>query len=59
MKVIILALAFMCVFESLMPLLLPETWQKALREMAAADPDMVRQVAAVVLAAGLAVIWLL
>ena len=59
MKVIILALAFMCVFESLMPLLLPETWQKALREMVAADPDMVRKVAAVVLAAGLAVIWLL
>lgn len=59
MKVIILALAFMCVFESLMPLLLPETWRKALREMAAADPDMVRKVAAVVLAAGLAVIWLL
>ena len=59
MKVIILALAFMCVFESLMPLLLPEAWQKALREMAAADPDMVRKVAAVVLAAGLAVIWLI
>ena len=59
MKVIILALAFMCVFESLMPLLLPATWQKALREMAAADPDKVRKVAAVVLAAGLAVIWLI
>ena len=59
MKVIILALAFMCVFESLMPLSLPEIWQKALREMAAADPDMVRKVAAVVLAAGLAVIWLI
>ena len=59
MKVIILALAFMCVFERLMPLFLTETWQKALREMAAADPDMVRKVAAVVLAAGLAVIWLL
>lgn len=59
MKVIILALAFMCVFESLMPLLLPEIWQKALREMAAADSDMVRKVAAVVLAAGLAVIWLI
>lgn len=57
MKVIILALAFMCVFESLLPLVLPETWQKALREMSQADPAWVRKVAAAVLVAGLAVIW--
>lgn len=59
MKVIVLALAFMCVFESLMPLVLPEAWQRALREMAGADPVMVRKIAAVVMAAGLAVIWLI
>ena len=58
MKVIILALAVMCVFESLMPLVLPEAWQRALREMAGADPVMVRKIAAGVMAAGLAVIWL-
>ncbi len=59
MKVIVLALAFMCVFESLMPLVLPETWQRALREMANADAATVRKIAAVVMAAGLAVIWLI
>ena len=59
MKVIILALAFMCVFESLMPLVMPEAWQRALREMAGADAATVRKVAAAVMAAGLAVIWLI
>lgn len=59
MRVIVLALAFMCVFEGLMPLVLPRTWQRTLRQLSEINPESVRIMAACVIALGLAVIWLM
>lgn len=57
MKVILLALGFMAVFEGLLPLLATNWWQSSLKIIAAADPRQVRNTAAIVIVAGLAVIW--
>lgn len=58
MKVILLALGFMAVFEGLLPLLATKWWQSSLMMIAAADPRQVRNTAAIVIILGLALIWL-
>lgn len=57
MKTILLALGFMSIFEGLMPLISPESWQEALRRIAAMDPAAIRRFAMIVVVIGLAVVW--
>lgn len=57
MKVIILALGFMAIFEGLMPLIATEAWKKALRQMLGIDNESIRKVALTVICLGLAIIW--
>ena len=57
MKTILLALGFMAIFEGLMPLISPESWQEALRRIAAMDPAAIRRFAMIVVVIGLAVVW--
>ncbi len=58
MKVIVLALGFMAIFEGLMPLIAPATWQKSLRMLSELPADSVRRMAAGVIIVGLAVVWI-
>lgn len=57
MKVIVLALAFAAVLESLFPVIAPHLWKRSLAELSKADEALVRRVALVILAAALTVIW--
>lgn len=57
MKVLLLALGFMMVFEGLMPMIAPDLWQNALKKIAAESPEQVRKVAMAVVAGGLASVW--
>lgn len=58
MKVLLLAVGFACVFESLMPLIAPRLWQDTLRRISGLGEDEVRRMAFVVAIAGLALIWM-
>lgn len=57
MKTILLALGFMAIFEGLMPLIAPESWQQAIRRLTAMDPEVIRRFAMAVVVAGLVVVW--
>ena len=57
MKVLLLALGFMMIFEGLMPMIAPGQWQKALKKIAAESEDQVRKVAMLVVASGLLSVW--
>ena len=59
MKVILLALGFMVVFEGIFPLVAPELWQRSLERIAQISPETIRRVAMVMVVFGLAWIWLL
>ncbi len=58
MKVVLLALGFMLVFEGLMPMMAPEKWQMLLKQLSAESPDLVRKVAMAMICFGLVVVWL-
>ena len=57
MKVILLALGFMAVFEGVMPLIATDAWKKAMRQMLDTDNESIRKVAFTVICLGLAVVW--
>ena len=59
MKTLVLALCIMAVFEGILPLVAPAKWKQAVK--AAADlPDAVLvRIAAVLVAGGLAAVWLI
>ena len=58
MKVVLLALGFMLVFEGLMPMIAPEKWQMLLKQLSAESLDLVRKVAMAMICLGLMVVWL-
>ncbi len=59
MKVILLALGFMIVFEGIFPLIAPGLWQRSLAQISRVPPETVRRAAMILVAFGLAWIWLL
>lgn len=59
MKVLLLALGFMVVFEGLFPLVAPALWQRSLTEISRLPPETVRRAAMVMVLFGLALIWIL
>ena len=59
MKVLLLALGFMVVFEGIFPLVAPELWQRSLERIAQIAPETVRRAAMLMVISGLAWIWLL
>lgn len=59
MKTLVLALCFMAVFEGILPLVAPAKWKQAVK-IAADLPDAVLvRIAAVLVAGGLAAVWLI
>ena len=48
MKVILLALGFMVVFEGIFPLVAPELWQRSLERIAQISPETIRRAAMVI-----------
>ena len=59
MKVILLALGFMIVFEGVFPLISPGLWQQSLEKISRINPETVRRAAMVMVIAGLGWIWVL
>ncbi len=59
MKVLLLALGFMVVFEGIFPLVAPGLWQRAVVEIAKQPPETIRRAAMVMVVVGLAFVWLL
>ena len=59
MKVILLALGFMIVFEGVFPLIAPGLWQQSLEKISHINPETVRRAAMVMVIAGLGWIWVL
>lgn len=57
MKVIILAIGFMAIFEGLMPLLATESWQEAMKKMAHLPAGEVKRYAFAIICFGLAIVW--
>lgn len=47
----------MAIFEGLMPLIAPESWQQAIRRLTAMDPEVIRRFAMALVVVGLAVVW--
>ncbi len=58
MKTVLLALGFMAVFEGLMPMTVPEKWQRLLAQLSAESPETVRKVAMAMVCLGLMIVWL-
>ena len=57
MKVFVLAIGFMAVFEGLMPLVAPDWWQSQLRRIGDMPASVVRRTAFAVVCLALAVVW--
>lgn len=57
--VLILALGWVLIIESVAPLVMPELWLKSIRKISESDPRAVRTTAAVMVAVGLGVVWTL
>lgn len=58
MKVLLLALSFMMIFEGLMPMVAPGLWQKALKKIANESEDQVRKMGMLVVVGGLLCAWI-
>ncbi len=59
MKTLVLALCFMAVFEGILPLVAPAKWKQAVKTAADLPDAVLVQIAAVLVAGGLAAVWLI
>lgn len=59
MKTLVLALCFMAVFEGILPLVAPAKWKQAVKTAAALPDTVLVRIAAVLVAGGLAAVWLI
>lgn len=59
MKTLVLALCFMAVFEGILPLVAPAKWKQAVKTAADLPDAVLVGIAAVLVAGGLAAVWLI
>ncbi len=59
MKTLVLALCFMAVFEGILPLVAPAKWKQAVKTVADLPDTVLVRIAAVLVAGGLAAVWLI
>lgn len=59
MKTLVLALCFMAVFEGILPLVAPAKWKQAVQTAADLPDTVLVRIAAVLVAGGLAAVWLI
>lgn len=59
MKTLVLALCFMAVFEGILPLVAPAKWKQAVKTAADFPDAVLVRIAAVLVAGGLAAVWLI
>lgn len=59
MKTLVLALCFMAVFEGILPLVAPAKWKQAVKTAADLSDAVLVRIAAVLVAGGLAAVWLI
>lgn len=59
MKTLVLALCFMAVFEGILPLVAPAKWKQAVKNAADLPDAVLVRIAAVLVAGGLAAVWLI
>lgn len=59
MKTLVLALCFMAVFEGILPLVAPAKWKQAVKTAADLPYAVLVRIAAVLVAGGLAAVWLI
>lgn len=59
MKTLVLALCFMAVFEGILPLVAPAKWKQAVKTAADLPDAVLVRIAAVLVAGGLAAVWLI
>ena len=59
MKTLVLALCFMAVFEGILPLVAPAKWKQAVKAAAVLPDAVLVRIAAVLVAGGLAAVWLI